>query len=145
VAQRTESVSESYTKPGVAQRRFERTVERYELTDRDIRAIMKLREEKYSTWEWNYGYSPKYSYSNKIYSSGGMVESQIDVNGGVMTGVKFYGDFFALRDITEIETALTGVKHEREAATRVFERFSLNEFFSGFTADELLRCIGLVL
>ena len=31
----------------------------YELNDKDIESINKLVEEKYSTWEWNFGYSPK--------------------------------------------------------------------------------------
>ena len=67
----------------------------YELNEKDITAVMKLRGEKYSTWEWNYGYSPKYSYRNGIHTKGGIVEVYMDVNGGIITGIKFYGDFFA--------------------------------------------------
>ncbi|MBQ0111387.1 MAG: lipoate--protein ligase family protein, partial [Oscillospiraceae bacterium] len=35
----------------------------YELTDDEKNIIKKLKDEKYSTYEWNYGTSPQYSYS----------------------------------------------------------------------------------
>src|SRR5690606_7288936 len=32
----------------------------YKITEEDRAAIQKLADEKYSQWEWNFGYSPKY-------------------------------------------------------------------------------------
>lgn len=37
----------------------------YTLTDDDIAEIQKLADSRYSTWKWNYGYSPKYTLSNQ--------------------------------------------------------------------------------
>lgn len=37
----------------------------YELTDKDRLLINQLVEAKYSTWEWNYGYSPDYTFISK--------------------------------------------------------------------------------
>jgi lipoate---protein ligase len=34
----------------------------YQLSENDILAIEKLSTEKFKTWEWNFGYSPKYSF-----------------------------------------------------------------------------------
>jgi lipoate---protein ligase len=36
----------------------------YQFDQSDIRAIEKLSEEKYKTWEWNFGYSPSYTFRN---------------------------------------------------------------------------------
>jgi lipoate-protein ligase A len=36
------------------------------LTEEDRKAIEKLKNEKYSQWDWIYGYSPKYQYRNEI-------------------------------------------------------------------------------
>ncbi|MDA3929253.1 MAG: lipoate--protein ligase [Prolixibacteraceae bacterium] len=38
----------------------------YSLTQKDNEAIHKLVQEKYSTWEWNFGYSPKYRFEKSI-------------------------------------------------------------------------------
>ena len=35
------------------------------LKNTDIARINELVERKYSQWEWNYGYSPKYTFRNK--------------------------------------------------------------------------------
>jgi lipoate---protein ligase len=32
----------------------------YEITEHDTRQIQQLVDEKFCTWEWNYGYSPRY-------------------------------------------------------------------------------------
>ena len=117
--------------------------DRYELTEADYAAAAGLKEEKYGTWEWNYGYSPKYSFHNKICAAGGIVETFIDAKGGVISGIKFYGDFFARRDIAEIETALTGSRHERDSAKSVLEGYDIDEYFHNVTVNELLDCLGV--
>jgi len=38
----------------------------YVLTPEDIAAVNKLVEEKYGTWEWNFGKSPAYNYERAI-------------------------------------------------------------------------------
>lgn len=38
----------------------------YELSDTDKTKIEALVTEKYQTWEWNFGYSPKYSFKNSF-------------------------------------------------------------------------------
>ena len=37
--------------------------ETYAFTPADVAAISRLRDEKYATWEWNYGHSPVYNLS----------------------------------------------------------------------------------
>ncbi len=37
-----------------------------ELTAEDLKAIGTLKNEKYSQWDWIYGYSPRYKYRNEI-------------------------------------------------------------------------------
>jgi lipoate---protein ligase len=42
------------------------TLERYDFNTDDIRAINRLKEDKYVKWEWNFGWSPAYVFQNKI-------------------------------------------------------------------------------
>ena len=46
----------------------------YHLTDYDINEINKLVSQKYNTWDWNFGNSPKYSLHNELKYSGGNIE-----------------------------------------------------------------------
>ena len=39
-------------------------VEEYIVTDADLKNINELKENKYVTWEWNYGKSPKFNFRN---------------------------------------------------------------------------------
>ena len=36
------------------------------MTAEDLKAIETLKNEKYSQWDWIYGYSPRYKYRNEI-------------------------------------------------------------------------------
>lgn len=38
----------------------------FNLSNTQVRYIQKLVEDKYATWEWNYGYSPKFSFEGKM-------------------------------------------------------------------------------
>ena len=43
----------------------ETEVEEYKLTDEDWENIEKLSNDKYRTWEWNYGRNPKYNFERE--------------------------------------------------------------------------------
>ena len=113
----------------------------YLFTKQDINAINKLACEKYRTWEWNYGYSPKYSFHNEKRFAGGSLEAYVDVKDGIIKNVKFYGDFLFRADIAEIERALIGQKHIKNEALAVLGRFDLNEYFLNITADEVAQTL----
>lgn len=109
----------------------------YALTDEDMKAAEKLKAEKYGTWEWNYGYSPVYNFHNQKRLSGGSVEVYIDVVDGKMQTIKIYGDFFAARDTADIEKALKDCNHDKDSIVKALEPFSINEYFSGISVEEL--------
>jgi len=115
----------------------------YHLSENDIACVNKLVEEKYGTWEWNFGYSPKYSYKKEVYFPSGSVELNIDVEKGIIRNVKIYGDFFAKYDIIDIENALKGVRHSYEDVKSSLQKFNINDYFLGISIDELLKCMGV--
>src|SRR5690606_37559721 len=81
----------------------------YTFTEDDRRAIEQLRDDKYATWEWNYGHSPRYNYNKRIRTAGGTVEVTLDVAEGVIRFAHFYGDYFTRRDPAPIAAGLVGV------------------------------------
>jgi len=118
--------------------RTNENTERYELGQRDIEAISGLREKKYATWEWNYGESPDYSFRKVSRTGGGNIEVMLDVQEGTICGVKIYGDFFGIRDISDIEERLVGVKHERKAIGMRIQELRMEDYVAGSTREEFV-------
>ena len=110
----------------------------YTLTDKDVAEIEKLVEEKYSTWDWNFGNSPKFSLINELKYPGGNVEFNLNVNKGIITEIKFFGDFFGKEDVSFIEKKLTGVKHTEEAIREALKDVNINDYFLNATVDVLV-------
>jgi len=113
----------------------------YSFTEKDQQAIQKIRDEKYATHEWNYGYSPDYRFKKGIKTAGGILEIHMDVEKAVIQKVKIFGDFFNEKDISEIETALENVLHEEKAIRKVLAQFNINEYFRDMTADDLVEAL----
>ena len=56
----------------------------FEFTGEDIASIEILKNEKYSTWDWIYGYSPRYVFRNKIQMDSGEIEIKMLVVKGII-------------------------------------------------------------
>ncbi|MEG6566593.1 lipoate--protein ligase [Thermoanaerobacterium saccharolyticum] len=111
----------------------------YEFTDEDIRNIEKLKNEKYSTWEWNFGMSPDYNLKNEKKFSGGTVEVDLNVSDGIIKDIKIYGDFFGKKDVKDVEEMLKGVKHSENDVKYVLSSIDIGEYFSNITLENLLE------
>jgi len=109
----------------------------YNLSKLDIENINKLVEEKYSTWDWNFGYSPKYSLYNELKYPGGNVEFNLNVDKGIIKDIKFFGDFFGKCDISHIENLLSNTKHEEESIKNILNSIDINNYFLGANTDIL--------
>lgn len=110
----------------------------YEFSESDLKKIQELRDEKYSTWEWNFGYSPDYNFKQGVRTPGGTIEMNMNVSKGTITDVRIIGDFFHIKDIEVVERALENTKHEETAIKKVLAEFDLKEYFNKVTEDDLL-------
>lgn len=110
----------------------------YEFSKDDLREINELVGNKYETWDWNYGYFPKYNFSNKKKFPGGLVEIYMYVEDGIIKNVKIYGDFFSKSDITNIEKALQDIRHNEYEISAALAGFDMDDYFINITKDEIL-------
>ncbi len=110
----------------------------YQLTDVDKQAINRLVDEKYSTWEWNFGQSPRYTFHKAAKTSGGMVELYLYIDKAVIQEVRIYGDFFSVKDIHELEKLLTGLPHNMERLSAVINTINIEDYIRNMTAEEFL-------
>lgn len=101
----------------------------YTLTKDDIENINKLVEEKYLTWDWNYGQSPDYDYKKSISCPCGIIEVHLKVESGIIKDARFYGDFFSENDITELEEIFKNRKHRCDVMLEALENIDITEYF----------------
>ena len=111
----------------------------YSYTDADIAAIKKLRDEKYATWDWNFGKSPGYNMVNSLQTGGGHLEVHLDVQNGIIRHVRIFGDFFHIGDMAELEQSLAGTPHNETIIRRKLSRINIAGYLVNVTADELLH------
>ena len=115
----------------------------YELTEADRAAIQKLADEKYSTWEWNFGASPAFAVTASRKFDFGLVDVRLNVSRGRIKDIRIFGDYFGIRSIAEIESLLTGTEYRRDAIAAALSGVDLGEYISGMTADELTDLISV--
>lgn len=113
----------------------------YTLTKKDIENIENLVEEKYATWEWNFGNSPKYSFFNELKYPNGHIEFNLEVEKGYIKKIKLFGDFFGKEDISTLEILLCGIKHEEESLRTALEHININNYLLGADIDILVSGI----
>ena len=112
------------------------------LDDEELAAVNELKAEKYDSWSWNFGHSPRFDRKVKKAFPGGILETGISVDrGGLISAVSFRGDFLSRREVSEIEQALTGCRYEREEMRKVLESFPSEEYFGTITPDEVLESL----
>jgi len=67
----------------------------YQLSDNDILAIDNLVETKYKLWDWNYGYSPSFNYTNKHNG----ITLSMEIKKGLIAKISIDGDIDNKEDI----------------------------------------------
>ncbi|MEG1498327.1 MAG: lipoate--protein ligase [Bacteroidales bacterium] len=108
----------------------------------EIKEIEKLAQEKYNTWKWNYGHSPRYELEKLIHTAkGGNIESHLRVKDGMVVEVQFYGDYFFTLETSELAQKLIGIPHQKEKVMEVLKTQDLDAYFTNVTAEELLSVL----
>lgn len=93
-------------------------VEFYNLTDNDIRKIEDLSKEKYKSWEWNYGYSPRFELKKKIRFNGQDFVINMEIKNGIIQKFSSEPQNSHLKEIVGI---LRGEKLEINSMKKVID------------------------
>lgn len=116
-------------------------VPEYVLTEEDWNKIHEISKERYQSWDWNYGKSPKFNLQNSHRFPVGSIDIRLEVNKGRIESCKIYGDFFGVGEVAEIEELLNGVRYEREAIADALADLDVTHYFGKVTKDELINLI----
>ncbi|OPD19734.1 lipoate--protein ligase [Clostridium botulinum] len=116
------------------------SLKEYNLTNDHINDIEKLMEEKYMTWQWNYGHSPEFNYRNSKRFQGGKLEVLLNIVEGHINECKIYGDFLGLMDVSEIEKRIIGIKYGEEYIDEFLREIDIKKYFGTLCFDEIKSC-----
>lgn len=111
------------------------------LSSEEIQTIEKISAEKYQTWNWNFGKSPKYSLDKKIKTDAGIIQALIQVDDGFITNIRFYGDFFSKENPEILANTLIKKKHDKEIIQQIISNIDLNSFFSNITQKDFIQLL----
>ena len=66
------------------------------------------------------------------------MELNLNVEKGLITDIKFYGDFFSLKEPSEFEQFFLQKKYESETIRQILEKVELNDYFRNVTIEEMM-------
>jgi len=92
----------------------------YNLQPDDLAAIEQLSETKYKTWQWNFGYSPAYTFQADIPLVTGSFPITIAIKNGTIEHIDFpfnSGNY----ELTKILDRMTGLLHKEEDIAKFVE------------------------
>ncbi|EMG29205.1 Lipoate-protein ligase LplJ [Listeria fleischmannii 1991] len=116
-------------------------VKEYKLTESDWARIHEISNERYANWDWNYGKSPKFDLERTKRFPVGSVDIRLNVNKGIITEIKIFGDFFGVLNVADIEERLTGTVYKKEALESALADIDVKKYFGNITKEEFLELL----
>lgn len=111
------------------------------LSDAELAAVRQLKAEKYDTWQWNFGKSPKFQLQNRRRFPGGLLDIHLSVQTGLISEIKIYGDFLALLPVADLEEVIEGCAYEESALLTAIADIDLVPYLGGITLQQLVETI----
>lgn len=110
----------------------------YEFSNSEIREIKKLSDEKFKSWEWNFGYSPRYTFSGKLQLNNQELHSELIVEKGIIMECRIFSadnkSFFP-----ELFSGLKGLKHDKKEIKGFLSRAENEKFLNEFDISGILK------
>lgn len=110
------------------------------LTEEDYPAISNLCTSKYETWEWNYGNSPEFNLKKERRFADGKVCVYLLCEKGRIAKAEFRGDFFAYKEISELERKMTDAPIGEELKEWLISA-DADKYIKGISAEDLYQLI----
>ncbi len=91
------------------------------ITEQETKSINQISKSKFETWEWIYGYSPKYLFRNNINLPNQSVMLELEIEKGIIKGVKTDINTSQNADYQYVFEVLLNVKHEYKAICEILK------------------------
>ena len=111
----------------------------YTFSEDDLAAIQQLQEEKFGTWEWNYGYSPKYVFRKDGMLSGQPALLNLKIEKGRIKEVDLECDVLSEELVNALSEKLTDCLHERKEIKEKLQQFLQENDLNTLRTEELMN------
>lgn len=108
------------------------------LSPKELQQVQQLKQDKYATWEWNYGQSMPYTVSNCHRFAAGTLDIRVNVEKGRITACNFFGDFLSICSLQPLKEALVGCRFCRDEITSILAEFDLQAMFGGISLQNIV-------
>ena len=99
-------------------------------------AVQRLSDAKFSTWDWIYGQSRAADLVRRAHFACGTVEAHISLDRGVLTALRFAGDFQGALPAAGLADRLIGLRYDRAVLLAALP--SVSDYFDNLSSQELL-------
>lgn len=114
----------------------------YQLTEEDWKKVHQLADERYRSWEWNYGRSPKFNMQQRKRIEGaGTFDVRLNVEEGIIKEAAIFGDFFGRGDRNEVAEKLVGIKYDEAELSKLSDEIDLQFYFGPITKEDWMSLL----
>ena len=113
------------------------------LTPEQEAVVREMCRTKFSTWEWNYGHSPKAQFRQALKLPCGTVEARCGIVRGAISCLVFGGDFIGSLPAEGLAAALEGCRFDRSAVLAVLSGLDVGLYFDSTTPEQLSNLFSL--
>lgn len=103
----------------------------------------QLANEKYRSWQWNFGTPMSYSFSKKRRFDFGSVQVNFNVKDNCIADLAVCGDFFGSRDISVLCRELEGTSLEPDALVQAIKKIPVENFIHGAESSDIISLFEL--
>lgn len=114
---------------------------RYAFTAEDWKQIDKIAAEKYNNWDWNYGRFKQFEYQITERFPIGTVTVGIQALHGKINEFQISGDFFATKDIRDVEERLIGTRLRKDDLLEALASIDLTNYLGDLSTEEFVQFI----
>lgn len=118
-----------------------KNIEEMTLDKEVLASINQKVADQFSTWEWNWGKSPKYQHQISGKFPCGLIDLNMNIEEGIIKDIKIYGDFFTSEEIETLENILKGTLINRDALEAKLKDTDISLFFNQLSNHEFIEFI----
>lgn len=105
-------------------------------------AAHELVERRYGSWSWNFGENPPSNVQRAQRFPAGEIDVRLDVQGGRISGARFFGDFMGRTEVSELEAQLPGLVYDRAALIEALADVDMRQYFGDIGHDDVLSLLA---
>ncbi|HMI58329.1 MAG TPA: lipoate--protein ligase [Gemmatimonadaceae bacterium] len=101
-----------------------------------------LLERRYGNWDWNFGENPLSNVQRVQRFAAGEIDVRLDVHGGRIVDVRFFGDFMGRVEVAELELKMRGLVYDRATIVEALGDLDVSGYFGDISRDDLLSLLA---